>query len=286
MSVGWPNVCTLGGITLDVSDGSSLRAVTGMPGWDDAPAARTSLQPRMQQDGAWDAAGFSDARVITISGFMREASSAAARTVLRQLAALPPQSIQEFVVVNAAIGALSVLTRVTVGVKPVWYGDCDFDYSITITAPDPLKYGARSFATTGLSSDTPGAGLLYPLAYPIDYGIPPGVTPGAVRVANAGTTQYWPTLRIDGAATNPVATMVETGAWVRYGAVLTSGQWLDIDLANRRVLLQGQVSVRHNVTFGGDWLSVQPGGGSITWTADVADSAAQLSVWGREGAWS
>jgi len=46
------------------------------------------------------------------------------------------------------------------------------------------------------------------------------------------------------------------------------------------------VSVRQSVTFYGDWLSVQPGGGSITWTADSADPAAKLSVWGREGAWS
>jgi len=73
---------------------------------------------------------------------------------------------------------------------------------------------------------------------------------------------------------------------MRYGAVLASGQWLDIDLANRRVLLQGQVSVRHNVTFYGDWLAVPPGGGSIVWTADVGDPAALLSAWTYEGAWS
>jgi len=286
MSVGWPNVCTLGGITLDLADGSSLRAVTSMPGWDDAPAARTSLQPRMQQDGAWDAAGFSDARVITVNGFMREANSAAARTVLRQLAALPPQSIQEFVVVNAAIGALSVLTRVTVGVKPVWFGDCDFDYSITITAPDPLKYGPRTFATATLSTATPGAGRVWPRVWPTDWGIPPGVTPGAVRVSNAGKAAYWPTLRVDGPSPNPTVSLVETGAWVRYGGTLLAGQWLDFDLANRRVLLQGQVSVRHNITFGGDWLAVQPGGGSVAWTDDGGDPAAKLSVWAYEGAWA
>ena len=279
-------ICILGGITLDVNVPGSLRSVADADGWDKAPAISNGLQSRMQQDGAWDAAGFSCERVVTVTGLVREATDQAAYAVLHQLAALRPQSVHEFTVVDSAIGALSCLARVTSAVDPVWVADGAFTYALQVTAPDPVKYGARTFATATLSSDTPGAGLLYPLAYPIDYGIPPGVTPGAVRVANAGTTQYWPTLRIDGAATNPVATMVETGAWVRYGAVLTSGQWLDIDLANRRVLLQGQVSVRHHVTFGGDWLSIQPGGGSITWTADVADSAAQLSVWGREGAWS
>jgi len=281
------NAVTIGGVVLTSDDGADgMRVVTTLVGWDDAPAARTSLQPRMQQDGAWDAAGTSSERVVDITGRVHAATPGEAYAAQRQLAALRPQAVYELLVDNDAIGPLTVMARITSAVKTVWYGDRSFSYDLQVTAPDPLKYGARSFATAGLSSDTPGAGLLYPLAYPVDYGIPPGVTPGAVRVANAGTTQYWPTLRIDGATTNPVATMVETGAWLRYGAVLASGQWLDIDLANRRVLLQGQVSVRHHVTFGGDWLSVQPGGGSITWTADVADSAAQLSVWGREGAWS
>jgi len=278
---------TIGGVTLTpVADAGYRSTVSTLVGWDDASAARTSLQPRMQQDGTWDAAGTSDERVIDISGRVFGGTPADAYVAQRQLAALRPQAIYELLVDNDAIGPLTVMARVTAAVKTVRLNDRSFTYTLQVTAPDPVKYGARSFATASLSSATPGAGLLYPLAFPVDYGIPPGVTPGAVRVANAGTTQYWPTLRIDGATTNPVATMVETGAWLRYGAVLASGQWLDIDLANRRVLLQGQVSVRHHVTFGGDWLSVQPGGGSITWTADVADSAAQLSVWGREGAWS
>jgi len=281
------NAVTIGGVILTSDDGTDdARVVTTLVGWDDAPAARTSLQARMQQDGVWDAAGTSAERVVDISGRVHGATPEAAYAVQRQLAGLRPQALYELLVDNDAIGPLTVMARVTAAVKAVWVGDRSFNFDLQVTAPDPLKYGARSFATASLSSDTPGAGLVYPLVYPVDYGIPPGVTPGAVRVANAGKAAYWPTLRIDGSTTNPVATMVETGAWIRYGAALLSGQWLDIDCANRRVLLQGQVSVRHNVTFGGDWLSVQPGGGSITWTADVGDPAALLSVWGREGAWS
>jgi len=280
---------TIGGVTLTpVADAGYRRTVSAMPGWDDAPSARTSLPARMQQDGAWDAAGTSAERVIDISGWVFGGTPADAYVAQREMAALRPQAIYELLVDNDAIGPLTVMARVTAAVKTVRLSDRAFSYTLQVTATDPLKYGARSFATAGLSSDTPGAGLVYPLAYPVDYGIPPGVTPGAVRVSNAGTAQYWPTLRIDGAVTNPVVTMVETGAWLRYKPALSSGQWLDIDLANRRVLLNGKASARYNdnVTFGGDWLSVQPGGGSITWTADVGDPAALLSVWGYEGAWS
>jgi len=282
----WPNVVSVGGILLDVDSGGSFRVVTDLAGWDDAPGIRSGLLVKAQQDGDWDATGFSDGRVVTITGAVVEASAQDAYTVAQQLAALRPQSVVEVVVVNAAIGTLSALARVTVGVKPAWIGTLAFEYTLTVTAPDPLKYGPPTYGTATLSTATPGAGKIYPVAYPVDYGIPPGVTPGAASVANAGTAAYWPRLRILGPVTNPVVTLVESGAWVRYTGSLLAGQWLDLDMANRRVLLQGQVSVRQNVSSAGDWLSVPPGGGSVTWSADGADPAALLSVWGYEGSYN
>jgi hypothetical protein len=277
---------SIGGILLDVNDGTSLRVVEDLPGWDDAPDVRNGLQPKAQQDGAWDGSGSSEARTVGIAGLVREATTQAAYAVLYQLAALRPQFVHELVVVNDAIGSLSAMTRVTVSVKPGWIDDCSFEYTLTVTAPDPLKYGPPTYATATLSTATPGAGKVYPVAYPVDYGIAPGVTPGAVSVANDGTAAYWPRLRILGPVTNPVVTLVESGAWVRYTGSLLAGQWLDLDMANRRVLLQGQVSVRQLVSSAGDWLAVPPGGGSVTWSADTADPAALLSVWSYEGSWS
>ena len=282
----WPNTVTLGGVLLDVDDGTSFRVTEDIPGWDDAPAIRDGLTSKAQQDGAWDGTGFDDARVVALAGLVDEATPQAAYAVLRALSALRPQSVHELVVVNAAIGSLSAMVRVTVGVKPAWIGDTAFEYTMTVTAPDPLKYGPPTFATANLSTSTPGAGKVYPVAYPVDYGIAPGVTPGAVSVANAGTAAYWPRLRILGPVTNPVVTLVESGAWVRYTGSLLAGQWLDLDMANRRVLLQGQVSVRQNVSSSGDWLAVPVGGGSVAWTDDGGDPAAKLSVWGYEGAFS
>jgi hypothetical protein len=202
--------------------------------------------------------------------------------VQQQLAALRPQQVVEFIVANSSIGTLSAMVRVTVGVKPAWIGDTAFEYTMTVTAPDPLKYGPPTYGWANLSTSTPGAGRIWPRAWPTDWGIPAGVTPGAVAVANAGTAAYWPRLRVDGPSPNPTVSMVETGAWVRYGGTLLAGQWLDFDMANRRVLLQGQVSVRQLVSSSGDWLAVPVGGGSVAWTDDGGDPAAKLSVWGYE----
>jgi hypothetical protein len=213
---------------------------------------------------------------------VQERTPQAAYAVLRAMQALTPQAVHELAVDDDAIGSLSAMARVTVGVKPVWNGDTDFEYTLTVTAPDPLKYGPPTYGYATLSTSTPGAGKVYPVAYPVDYGIAPGVTPGAVSVANAGSAAYWPRLRILGPVTNPVVTLVESGAWVRFTGSLLAGQFLDLDMANRRVLLQGKVSVRQNVSSSGDWLAVSPGGGSVTWTADTADPAALLSVWAYE----
>ena len=283
-----PNVVSVGGILLDVDSGGSFRSVADLAGWDDAPGVRSGLLTKAQQDGDWDATGFSDARVVTITGTVAEGSAQDAYTVAQQFAALRPQQVVEVVVVNATIGTLSAMVRVTVGVKPAWIGDTAFEYTMTVTAPDPLKYGPPTYGYATLSTSTPGAGRIWPRAWPTDWGIPAGVTPGAVAVANAGTAPYWPRLRIDGPAVNPVVTMVETGAWVRLNGTVLAGQWVDINAPKiRNVLLQGQVSIRHwPVTYSGDWLAVPVGGGSVAWTDDGGDPAAKLSVWGVEGAWS
>lgn len=281
----WPNVVTLGGLLLDESSSSSLRVVTRLDGWLNAPPARTRRESRAQQDGSWDATGTSDERVLDLAGFVEESSPAAADAVMRQLTALRPQGAYDLAVDNAAVGLLSCRVRVEVSASTSWVGDARFSYSMTLAAPDPLLYGPPVFPTpAGLATATPGAGLVYPVAYPLDYGIAPGVTPGALVLPNGGTAAYWPRLRVDGPVLNPVVTLVESGAWVRYNGELLAGQWLDWDMANRRVLLQGQVSVRQRVSSSGDWLAVPVGGGSIVWTADTADPAALLSAWGYERA--
>jgi hypothetical protein len=121
----------------------------------------------------------------------------------------------------------------------------------------------------------------------LNYGVPPGVTPGALTLSNTGAVSYFPRLRINGPVTNPVVTLVETGDWVRYNAVLPAGQHLDINwTVPRRVTIgDNPVSVRNLITYSGNWLAVPSGGGSLSYSADTADPAATLSVWSYQGAW-
>lgn len=275
---------TVGGILLDAQTATSVRAVADVVGWLDGPPVRSGLQAKAQQDGAWDGSGSRTERPLEVIGFIEEATAAAADAALRELTALRPQAVYEVVVDNPDVGVLSCLARLLVPARSEWFGDRAFTYSLTLAAPDPLLYGPATYGTANLASSTPGAGRVWPRVWPTDWGIPEGTTPGAVLVPNAGTAAYWARLRTDGPSLNPVVALVETGAWVRYNGSLLAGQWLDWDMANRRVLLQGQVSVREKVTSSGNWLAIPVGGASIAYTADTADPAALLHVFGHERA--
>lgn len=270
-----------------VADTDSLSRISvRLEGWTDAAPITDGITDKAQQDGGWDATGYYRPRIITVNGMVDEVSRLAALQAADALNALSPHVIHTLTVADPDVGLRQASVRVMSGAVLTWLSPACFRYAIQLKAPDHLKYGAPTFTTASLASTAGGAGLVFPLAYPLDYGVPAGVTPGAVSLANAGTATYWPRLRIDGPVPNPTVTLVETGDWVRFGGTVGAGQWLDIDCANRRVLLNGQVSVRHLVTSSGAWLAVPPGGGSISWTADAADPAALLNVWGFEGAWA
>lgn len=277
-----PHTFVYGGQPLTGPDGSGATwTVETAPGWFDSPAVRSARIPRATQDGEWDYSPAIEGRVITLQGRVFTTSLLALEQAARRFAAVPRKG---------SLAGLSPFGDLTADVlleeapkfDPVT--DTTAVWQLTVVSPDPLLYGPEQFGTTDLQA-VAGTGWVWPAVFPVDWGIPEGATPGAVQVANAGTRAYWPRLRVDGPVTNPVVQLVETGDWVRYGGTLTAGQWLDVACDQRRVLLNGQVSRRAQVTSSGDWLAVPVGGGSVTWTADDADPAARLSVWSFTGAW-
>ena len=285
MSDAWPNRVSIGDFVADNSDDLDFRATAKLSGWG-APPIRLAMDDRASQDGAWDATPQYGARVITVEGVVDAPSHEHAQLVADSLTSLSLKTLHEFVVDNIAIGPRSSWVRLEVGADPEWLSPECFTYTLQLRAPDPLKYGPVAFSQATLAGALPGTGLTFPMSFPLDFGVPAGVTPGALGVENTGTAAYFPRLRLDGPVTNPVVTLAETGDQIRFAGTVAAGQWLDIDPGRRRVLLNGLVSMRHLVTFVGNWLAVPVGGATVSWTADTADPAATLSCWSFEGAWS
>lgn len=262
--------------------GGSFR-LRELDGWHSVSFERERTD-KMQQAGAWPATGFAKAATITARGRAHYSNREAAALERRELMAVAGQEQYRLTVVDEAGEGTRIVEVDSISVTPV--RDGAFQWAFAVTAVDPLVYGPERYDQTGLSSTAAGAGLTYPLAYPLNYGVAAGVTPGQLALRNAGTESYHPRLRITGPVTRPVVTLAETGDRVAYNGTLAAGQWLDIDCARRRTLLNGQVSVRNDVSYIGAWLAVPRGGASMAWTADTADPAAALSVWSYEGAWS
>jgi len=279
-----PHVFAYAGMPLTGFDENGVWwSVNAADGWHSAPGLRSSRESRSGQDGDWAATPLRSSRIIRFQGKMREARDLAAlEASVRKFAALP---MSGEVTGESPWGALSGQALLEDAPQVELLSPMVAVWQFAVSLPDPLLYGPDTFDSTGLNGVS-GTGRVWPRVWPRDWGVPAGVTPGAIAVSNAGTAAYWPRLRIDGPVDRPVVTVNETGDWVRYNGSLAAGQYLDIDCANRRVLLNGFVSKAPLVTFSGRWLAIPPGGGSVSWNADSADAAAKLSVFGREGAWS
>lgn len=281
----WPNHVTVGGFVADVEEPGRWRVTTQVDGWTTSAGVRSKLIDRAGQDGAYDATSTYSARVIDLSGSVSEPSDWQALDAAEALASLSVRDLIELAVDNATQGRRSCKVRVTVAADIVWIGSQQFTWTLQVTAPDPLKYGPARTTSTGLEGSAGGTGLVFPTTFPLDFGVPPGVVPGSMSLPNVGKATYWPTIRLSGPVPNPKVTLNNTGDFVRLGFTLTASQWVDIDCANRSVLLNGQNSLAKFVTFSGNWLAVPPGGASISWTADAADPAASMTVSHYEGAW-
>jgi hypothetical protein len=272
-----------GGTPLTGVDEHGVRwTVEKSTGWSGGAGVRLDRQVKAQQAGEWRSKGQRAAREVVLTGKAWAPDHAALEAAGRRFAAVPLADtltgISEGVTLTADVSLLDAPAfdhlHATVG-----------SWQLAVVAHDPLLYGPETFGSTGLAGNVPGTGRIWPREWPRDWGVPPGVTPGAIALPNTGRAAYWPRLRISGPVPNPVVSMVETGDWIRWEGELEPGQWLDIDCGNRRVLLNGQVSVRNRVTSSGSWLAVPEGGASLTWTADAANPEATLSVWGHESAW-
>ena len=278
---------SLDGFVLTEIDGRGCQwTVEDIQGWFTGGDVRTATVARSQQNGDWRGRGLRGGRLITLRGKVFCPDATALELSSRDFASvLSSGGFGEFVGYSAA-GTLSA--QVQLDDAPLFdpQSDRHATWQITVGSEDNLLYGPPTFATTTLAASAGGTGLLYPLSYPLNYGLAPGVTPGALDLPNAGTASYFPRLRIDGAVTNPVVTLAETGAQIRYAGTVAAGQWLDIDCARRRVLLNGVVSMRHKVSFVGAWPTVPVGGGTLSWSADSYGSSHQLSSWAFEGAWT
>jgi hypothetical protein len=255
--------------------------VTKEDGWSTGPDIRLSLPNRPQRDGGFDAESFRAMRVVTLEGVAiapdretRERAKNRIAAVLADGSALSELTVAEHTVTRRA------LVRLSAGTKIVDRGPHTFDFSLQVTAPDPLRHGVE-VRTAACGLPRPGPGVGFPLGFPVFFGDPVG---GALGLANEGTAVAWPVWTITGPCTQPVIRNDSTGQRLAFGLRLLDGETLVVDVAARTVLLGGSASRRSALLPRSAWFGIPPGGMAVGFDALDPAEAGTLTVSWRD-AW-
>lgn len=227
-------------VKLGISEGS-------LQGWFSAPPVKTQPDDRANGDGVFGVTNFlRSGRPITFSGLYGGSGNEAADfLVARQVAAIFASGTPgTFMGVDPA-GSLSsdVMPIADAAlVTPLINGM--FEYTVSLLAFDPVRYGPLSTVSTGLP--TSGGGLEYNLGDggaggALYYGANGNL--GRVTLVNNGTADVWPSFTVTGQLDAgfyiQCLTGTQSGQVLRYDRVVPAGTTVSIDSRTGEVLVDG-----------------------------------------------
>lgn len=257
--------------------------ITKEEGWSSSPSVRLSLTDRPERDGAFDAPSYRSARVITLEGtalapdrLRKERAKDRLAAVLNDGSRLQPMVVTEPHVTRRSLVRLSAESKVLDKKAGV------FEFSLQVTAPDPLRYSAELRSATCPLATSSG-GLTFPLRFPLDFGA--GSSGGRLTLENAGSAATWPTWKISGPCADPVIVNSQTGEELAFAIRLAAGEVLVVDTDARTVLLQGLASRRSALLPGSRWFPLVRGGTTVAFRSATYEAAARLTAEWRD-AWS
>jgi hypothetical protein len=158
-------------------------------------------------------------------------------------------------------------------------------FVVQLRAPDPIKYSLDPMrqpdgsAAVSVGAGSPSGTRAYPRNYDVatdglrEYGT--AGSPNVLSVINLGNYSSPPIFRIAGPVTNPTLSLIDwdgkdtTDPEFSMGFLITlqAGEYLEVDVKEKTVLLNGAVSRRGTMTFESDWFSVPPGESKLRYTA-------------------
>ncbi len=218
-------------------------------GWRGSPAARIDRVNRPRADGEIDPGqAWLGARVVELTGTVVAGSHAQLAAGMEQFSSvLAGGSLTTLTVVEDG-SARQALVRRADSVETSWTSPISAAWSLTMLAPDPLKYDTiQTQVSTGLPAAS--TGLTVPAVVP--WVVSAGGTSGTVTFSSAGTAPTKPTFTIVGPVTDPRIEHATTGRVLAFtGLTLGVGDTLVIDTVKGTVLLNGTVSRRGYLAAG------------------------------------
>ena len=251
--------------------------VTKEEGWNDTPDMRLGLVNKARSDGAFDSPGYRSPRVITLEGLAIAPSWEAKELAKNRLAAVfADATVLGTFQVREQLFDRQVQARLSSHAKMSDRTRTTFEWSLQLTAPDPMRYGSVAYqANCGLPQ--PSAGETFPWTFPLDFGNPVG---GQLLLNNAGTAPARPVWAIQGPCAQPTIVNQNTGERLAFSLTL-GGETLFVDTAARTVMLGG-ASRRSTLEPGSTWFSLPPGSTTVAFAADESTDTARLIAYWRD----
>ncbi len=206
-----------------------------LEGWD-SPELDEGADAKSGADGLWDVENFYGGRTLSIGGVFTAPSYEEREAAGYRLAqAVPRDRLVAFTLNETTPKWVRARRSGRLKVRPV--GELHGEYSISMLAPDPLKYGGAA-VTASLSVATPGAGLAPPWTPPV---LVPASSSGLDQavMTNTGIYSSPPVITIHGPGASVSVYNYATSLLLAYDLTLGASDFLTVDVAAGVALLNG-----------------------------------------------
>ncbi len=247
---------TFDGVTFGDGTDIDVAEVTGL---EDLPDIRRADRPRARAAGRWANPHYPDERIVTFRLEMAEEDPDALGVLLGQIDSMTvprddasPLGFHFDGRPEQVVFARPLRRQIPTDLRRLFGAAVA---TVQFVAADPLKYSATETSdSTGVGSVSGGLG--FPHGFPHGFG---SATAGTIAVQNDGTVDAPWTATLDGPLTSPSITLVgTTGALALNGFSLAAGESLEIDSAERTVMLNGTAS-RYSSLTSRTWFDLPPG---------------------------
>lgn len=278
---------------VDVPLLSANRRVRAAPGLAGLPAARASVRPRPDRHGAINETSYLGEDVIAIEMILRRASEAELWSEYDDLLEVLWEAIGNDRLLKWTREGSGLALQQTVRYHdafdaPLRVEDAGVIMPVLVTflAEDPRAYAQALTTATGAALSAAAGGLVFPAKF---NGASAGgwkFTPSGGGIASFDNTGKVPTpvlVRVFGQCSTPQILLVDTGERIAFTGSIPDGGHLDVDLADRSLLLNGTISRRNLLdSEATDWPEGAPKGVS-TWRllAATFGVSARIDVIGR-----
>lgn len=236
--------------------------------WDPAASSGTATQ-KVNAHGAFLGPAFYAPRVVQaearIDGFSPGDSMALARQILTAL------EVSSLVTLSVTDEDTTLTADVRQEGDPLLARSGNrVIVSLSMLAPDPLRYGPWLSGSTNLPRSL--GGFTLPITLPVSTGA--STASGAVTAFNDGDTDSDPIFTVWGPTPTGATITDENGRQLYIPEAVSAGRQLIIDTRNRTALLDGVA----NRVVTGTWPVLRPGINHFRFNASAYDAGAQLTV--------